>query len=110
MLALFSIGLTSPHSKFRLFFFSRILQNGDTNFNLHTDIATISQYSETSVHERPCSRTIRFTNKFSEKKQSRMTNTEAGNSGKLRVSARECLLLVNFGSVHIPACIRRAFS
>jgi hypothetical protein len=35
---------------------------------------------------------------------------EAGNSGKLKVSARECQLLVNFGSVHIPACIRRVFS
>jgi hypothetical protein len=32
------------------------------------------EYSETSVHERPCSRTIRFTNKFSEQKPSRMTN------------------------------------
>jgi hypothetical protein len=32
-----------------------------------------SRYSRTSIHERPCSRTIRFTNKFSEKK-SRMTN------------------------------------
>jgi hypothetical protein len=31
-------------------------------------------YSEASVHERPCSRTIRFTNKFSEQKTSRMTN------------------------------------
>jgi hypothetical protein len=37
-------------------------------------------------------------------------NTQAGNSGKLRVSARERQLLVNFGSVHIPACIRHAFS
>jgi hypothetical protein len=35
---------------------------------------------------------------------------QAGNSGKLIVSARECQLLVNFGVVHIPACIRRAFS
>jgi hypothetical protein len=33
-----------------------------------------SNYSGTSVHERPCSRTIRFTNKFSEQKTSRMTN------------------------------------
>jgi hypothetical protein len=32
-------------------------------------------YSGTSVHERPCSRTIRFTNKFSEQKTSRMTNS-----------------------------------
>jgi hypothetical protein len=31
-------------------------------------------YSGASVHERPCSRTIRFTNKFSEKKTSLMTN------------------------------------
>jgi hypothetical protein len=31
-------------------------------------------YSGTSVHERPCSRTIRFTNKFSEQKPPRMTN------------------------------------
>jgi hypothetical protein len=31
-------------------------------------------YSGASVHERPCSRTIRFTNKFSEQKTSRMTN------------------------------------
>jgi hypothetical protein len=31
-------------------------------------------YSGTSVHERPCSRTIRFKNKFSEQKPSRMTN------------------------------------
>jgi hypothetical protein len=31
-------------------------------------------YSGTSVHERPCSRTIRFTNKFFEQKTSRMTN------------------------------------
>jgi hypothetical protein len=30
--------------------------------------------SGTSVHERPCSRTVRFTNKFSEQKPSRMTN------------------------------------
>jgi hypothetical protein len=67
------------------------------------------KYSGTSVHERPCSRKIRFTNKFSEQKSSRITNTQAGNIGKLRVSARECQLPVNFGSVHIPACIRRAF-
>jgi hypothetical protein len=32
------------------------------------------QYTGTSVHERPCSRTIRFTNKFSEQTPSRMTN------------------------------------
>jgi hypothetical protein len=32
------------------------------------------EYSGTSVHERPCSRTIRFTNKFSDQKTSRMTN------------------------------------
>jgi hypothetical protein len=31
-------------------------------------------YSGASVHERPCSQTIRFTNKFSEQKMSRMTN------------------------------------
>ena len=31
-------------------------------------------YTGTSVHERLCSRTIRFTNKFSEQKTSRMTN------------------------------------
>jgi hypothetical protein len=31
-------------------------------------------YSRALVHERPCSRTIRFTNKFSEQKTSRMTN------------------------------------
>jgi hypothetical protein len=42
-----------------------------------------TKYSGTSVHERPCSRTIQF------------TNTQAGNSGKLRVSAPECQLLVN---------------
>jgi hypothetical protein len=31
-------------------------------------------YSGASVHERPCSRTVRFTNKFSEQKMSQMTN------------------------------------
>jgi hypothetical protein len=71
----------------------------------------IWNYSGTSVHERPCSRT-----NFPSKKRlgwrtvSRITNTQADNSGKLRVSARECQFLVNFGSVNIPACIRRAFS
>jgi hypothetical protein len=34
----------------------------------------ILRYSGASVHERPCSRTIRFTNKFSEQKTSRITN------------------------------------
>jgi hypothetical protein len=53
----------------------------------------------------------RFTNKFSEQKQSQMTNgvrlrtrklaTAVGD--KLRGSVRECQLLVNFGSVQIPA-------
>jgi hypothetical protein len=68
------------------------------------------QYSETLVHERPCSRT-----NFPSKKRlrwrtvSRITNTKTDNSGKLRVSARKCQLLVNFVSVHTPACIRRAF-
>jgi hypothetical protein len=63
-------------------------------------------YSVTSVHERPCSRTSRFTNKFSEQKSlgwrtvSRITNTQAGNSGKLRISERECQLLVNLVSVY----------
>jgi hypothetical protein len=43
----------------------------------------------------------RFTNKFCEQKHlgwrtvSRIMNTQAGNRGKLRVSARECQLLVN---------------
>jgi hypothetical protein len=37
-------------------------------------------YSGTSVHERPCSRTIRFTNKFSEQTTSRITNTQADNT------------------------------
>jgi hypothetical protein len=32
------------------------------------------KYSGASVHERPCSRIIRFTNKFSEQKTSRMKN------------------------------------
>jgi hypothetical protein len=32
------------------------------------------EYCGTSVHERPCSRTIQFTNKFSKQKTSRMTN------------------------------------
>jgi hypothetical protein len=32
------------------------------------------KYSMVSVHERPCSRTIRLTSKFSEQKTSRMTN------------------------------------
>jgi hypothetical protein len=32
------------------------------------------KYSGASVHERPCPWTIRFTNKFSEQKTSRMTN------------------------------------
>jgi hypothetical protein len=47
------------------------------------------KYSGAWVHERPCSRTIRFTNKFSEQKTSRMstlsriTNTQAGNSGSV---------------------------
>jgi hypothetical protein len=68
-------------------------------------------YTGTSVHERPCSRTIRFTNKFSDQNVSdderclglrtRKVATAVGD--KLRVSARECQLLVNFGSVHIPA-------
>jgi hypothetical protein len=35
---------------------------------------SIPNYTGTSVHERPCSRTIRFTNKFSEQKTPRMTN------------------------------------
>jgi hypothetical protein len=34
----------------------------------------VNMHSGTSVHERPCSRTIRFTNKFSGQKPSRMTN------------------------------------
>jgi hypothetical protein len=37
-------------------------------------IKVFEKYSGTSVHERPCSRTIRFTNNFSEQKPSRMTN------------------------------------
>jgi hypothetical protein len=53
----------------------------------------------------------RFTNKFSEQKslglRTRKLATAVGD--KLRVSARECQLLVNFGSVHISAWIRRAF-
>jgi hypothetical protein len=54
-------------------------------------------HSGTSVQERPCSRT-----NFPSKKHlgwrtvSRVTNTKAGNNGKLRVSARECQLLVNY--------------
>jgi hypothetical protein len=43
-----------------------------------------------------------FTNK---RTVSRITNTQAGNSGKLRVQ-RGSQLLVNFGSVHIPAWFR----
>jgi hypothetical protein len=75
-------------------------------------LVSLHAYSRASVHERPCSRKIRFTNKFSEQKSlgwrtvSRITNTQAGKSGKLRASARECQLLVNFGSVHIPAWFR----
>jgi hypothetical protein len=34
----------------------------------------LNKYSGTSVHELPCSRTIRFTNKFSEQTPPRMTN------------------------------------
>jgi hypothetical protein len=49
----------------------------------------LRRYSGVSVHERPCSRTPLFRNKYSEQKTSRMTKTQAGNSGKLRVSARE---------------------
>jgi hypothetical protein len=72
-------------------------------------------YSRASVHERPCSRTIRLTNKFSEQKPSRMTNgvsdyehaswqqRQATHLGNLKVTVRECQLLVNFGSVYIPA-------
>jgi hypothetical protein len=61
----------------------------------------VNKYSGTSVHESPCSRTIRFTNKYSDQKRlgwrtvSRIMNTQAGNRGKLRVSALECQLLVN---------------
>ena len=43
-----------------------------TRCNAHWP-ATSKKYSQTSVHERLGSRTIRFTNKFSEHKASRMT-------------------------------------
>jgi hypothetical protein len=52
------------------------------------------------------SRTPLFTNKFSEQKRlgwqtvSRITNTQVGNSGGLRVWVRECQLLVNLVSVY----------
>jgi hypothetical protein len=41
---------------------------------VHLVCPNVLIYSGTSVHERPCSRTIRFTNKFSEQNTSRMTN------------------------------------
>jgi hypothetical protein len=90
-------------------------EEGETQ--THTDAHRHTQtHTDARRQQRPFSRTIRFTNKFSEQKRlgwrtvSRITNTKAGNSGKLRVSARECQLLVNFGSVHVLAWIRRAFS
>jgi hypothetical protein len=66
-------------------------------------------YSGASVHERPCSRTIRFTNKFSEQKTSRMTNGLRTRTLATAASwefQRGSQLLVNFGSVHIPAWFR----
>jgi hypothetical protein len=47
----------------------RSIRHTHTHIYIYTYI-----YSGTSAHQRPCSRTIRFTNKFSEQKTSRMTN------------------------------------
>jgi hypothetical protein len=66
-----------------------------TYIHKHTHVHNthIHIYSVTSVHERPCSRTIRFTNKFSEQKRLgwrtvyRIRNTQAGNNGKLATEA-----------------------
>jgi hypothetical protein len=43
-------------------------------YDLQHTVPSEIVYSGASVHECPCSRTIRFTNKFSEQKMSRMTN------------------------------------
>jgi hypothetical protein len=51
-----------------------IKMTDDCNLLLGRGLVAELKYSGTSVHERPCSRTIRFTNKFSEQKISRMTN------------------------------------
>jgi hypothetical protein len=68
------------------------------------------RFTNTPVHEQLGSRKKFYEQKrLAWRKVSRITNTQAGNSGNLRVSARECQLLVNFGSVQSPACIRRAF-
>jgi hypothetical protein len=78
---------------------------------LRNDSTVEPRFTNAPVHEQFGSRT-----NFPSKKRlgwrtvARVTNTQAGNSGKMRVSVRECQLLVNFGSVHIPACIRRALS
>jgi hypothetical protein len=76
-----------------------------------TDWSTVEpRFTNAPVHEQFGSRT-----NFPSKK-SRMTNGVSDyehaswQQRQARVSARECLLLVIFGSVHIPACIRRAFS
>jgi hypothetical protein len=69
-------------------------------------------YSGVSVHERPCSRTIRFTNKYSEQKNASDDERFLGLRTRKLASAasweyqRGSQLLVNFGSVHIPAWFR----
>jgi hypothetical protein len=69
-------------------------------------------YSGASVHERPCSRTIWFTNKFFSGKNVSDDERFLGlRTRKLATAAsweyqRGSQLLVNFGSVHIPAWFR----
>jgi hypothetical protein len=68
-------------------------------------------YSGTSVHERPYLRTIRFTNKFSQKTVSDDERCLGLRTRKLATAAsweyrRGSQLLVNFCSVHIPDWFR----
>jgi hypothetical protein len=62
-----TIRLRSINSKFNTFSKKRYLKKK------HCHMLGLIRYSQTSVHESLGSRTIRFTNKFSEHKASRMT-------------------------------------
>jgi hypothetical protein len=77
------------------------------------DSSVEPRFTNAPVHEQFGSRTNFPSKKVSDDERClgiRTRNLATAVGDKLRVSARECQLRVTFGSVHIPAWIRRSFS
>jgi hypothetical protein len=78
------------------------------NYNKITNdlLAYEFMYTGTSAYECPCSRTNIPNKNVSDDERClglRTRKQETAVGDELRVSARECQLLVNFGSLYIPA-------